>query len=164
MLKKKKKKKKTEKNRKSRDFRDISRSAERMFFDRTPIRKKKSPRFSNGNFRRQKIFHGKSSFLDFCKKIGKNIKIFGNEEYRSKVKKIRQIFRLQVRENGTEITAGKICIKKRVKNRYSRNFQRSFTKLSEIMSLSLSRRCPKRPKHPSNISAFARGSVEKSDF
>ena len=51
--------KKNGKNRKLRDFRDISKiSGTNVLRPDTYPEKKKSPRFSNGNFRRQKIFHG----------------------------------------------------------------------------------------------------------
>ena len=82
---------------------------------------------------------------------------------------MNQIFRLEVRENRTEISAGKISLrkakkKKKKKNRYSRNFRQIFIKLSENVFLAFSRQCPDLRKYPSNISADARGFVEKSDF
>ena len=78
-------------------------------------------------------------------------------------KKMSWIFRRQVRRNQTKITAGKICLMKTENNRYSQNFWRILKNFSENISFIVSRRCPKRRKNPSSISAEAREIIEKTE-
>ena len=144
-------------------FEIFQKSPERMFVDQIPIWKKSS-RFSNSNFRRQKIIHKKLSFFLFLQKNWKKIHIYGKEEYRSKEKNELNFSTSSLWKSNRNYRRKKLFKVNGEKNLYSQNFWRIFAKLSEIMSLAFSRWCPKHRKHPSNISANACRLVEKSDF
>ena len=125
---------------------------------------KKSSRFLNCNFGAKKFFTENRVFFLFLQKNWKKYSYFWKRKVSFKREKWVKFFDVKSMEIEWKLRPEKFVKRKRKINRYSRKFRRIFTKLSEIVSLAFSRRCPKRRKHPSYISADARGFVEKSDF
>ena len=97
-------------------------------------------------------------FRFFAKKSDKKFVFLEKKEIVQK-RKMSQVFQREVRGNRTEITVGKVCLRKTEKNRFSRNFRRIFYKIFGERVFCLEHR-----KHQSNISADARGFIEKFDF
>ena len=122
-----------------------------MLANQIPIRKKNNHDFRKVIFGIKKFFTENLVFFDFCKKIGQKIRFFfGNERYCSKEKN-KPDFSTESVEIKQKLWPEKIVYRKRGKNRYLRNFRLIFSKLSEKVSLNVSRQCLKCRKIPSKI-------------
>ena len=102
------------------EFIVVQKFPERMFFDWTPI---------IAIFDAKIFFAENRVFSIFAKELDKKF-IFLKKKSIVQKRKMNRIFRRQVRENGTEITTVKICLKKTKKNRgIFGGFLRNFRKL-----------------------------------
>ena len=121
--------KKKKKFPKSQDFQDISKISVTNVHRLDTYLEKKSLKFLNSNFQGQKLFHGKSSFFDVCKKLDKKFVLLEKKGIVQK-RKMSLIFRHQVCGNRMEIMILKFRLKKMGKKidtcgifcRFLRNF------------------------------------------
>ena len=122
----------------------------RMFANRIPIQKKNSD-FRKVIFSVKKFFAKNRVFSIFTKKIGRKIRIFGNEGYFSKEKNEPDFSTSSPWKSNGNYARKFFFYGKWEKNRYSRSFRLIFLKLTEKVSLNVSRRCLKCRKNPSKI-------------